>query len=263
VACLTRWRNELTSAAAGLRHAAGFHKPMVPRRRVRHDHGVIVALLGIDGSGKTTLTRRILADWESKIDIELVYFGTGDGPRSLLFWLASIPGRLGGRKHRGPDLRSVIDTRPGWRGVSRAVLAARQKRQYMRWARSLRGRGVIVLCDRLPQNQTAGFNDGPLLAEYVGSGPLLKTQAARYEARIFDELVRPGPDAAIRLKPSIDVALARKPGDAPREVLERKLEGLLALEFPAATTAPIVDADGEVPALLLEVKRQVWRAILR
>lgn len=260
-ACLTRWRNELTSAAAGARRSLGFRRLMIPRRRVRPDHGAIIALLGIDGSGKSTLTRRVLEDWEAKIDVELVYFGTGDGPRTLLFRLASIPARVLRTRPRGGGATSGDVAENRWRSVLRAVLAARQKRHYMRWARFLRAQGVIVLCDRLPQSQTTGFNDGPFLTSYQESASLLRRLAARYEARIFDELVRPGPDAAIRLNPSIEVALGRKPNDATREVLQRKLGAFLGLEFPPTTLAPVVAADDALDDILAEVKRHVWQAI--
>ena len=57
--------------------------PRMSRRKAPHG-GSMIVFLGADGSGKSTLTTEI-EDWLSwKIDVQSVYFGSGDGHVSLL-----------------------------------------------------------------------------------------------------------------------------------------------------------------------------------
>ena len=47
-----------------------------------------------------------------------------------------------------------------------AVVLAWEKRAKLRRAVRARNRGMIVICDRFPQTQVMGYNDGPLLAPW-------------------------------------------------------------------------------------------------
>jgi hypothetical protein len=252
---LTRWSREAANLIAD-RVLGG----RVLRRRVPVSGGAIVAILGIDGSGKSSVTERICRDWRAKLDIERIYFGVGDGPKSLVFGAATGVARRWRARRSGTAATGLGG---GWRAILRGVLAVRQKRTFMRRALALRDRGMIVVCDRYPQNQSHGFNDGPLLASWLDSRSVLGRLAARYEARVYAELVRTAPDVVIRLKPSIDVAFERKSGETPREVLETKLAGLAALDFPESTATHTVDVDAPFDRVVLQVKRHVWRRVTR
>src|SRR6185295_15909928 len=113
-----------------------------PRRRVLPQGGVLVALVGSDGSGKSTLTKDLSAWLSWKIDVLPLYFGSGDGPSSLARWplkLALPLGRRlfnrgtaarrdGGGGHRREG-RSALETclRAVW-----ALAVAREKRARLR-----------------------------------------------------------------------------------------------------------------------------------
>lgn len=77
-----RWRRRIRSllAAALHRYFPGF----VPQKRVSPRGGLIVALIGADGSGKSTIVGEITRWLSWKTDVLPIYFGSGSGQVSLL-----------------------------------------------------------------------------------------------------------------------------------------------------------------------------------
>lgn len=65
-----------------------------PFRHAAPGGGIIVAVVGADGSGKSTLGRELCAWLQKDIDARAVYFGTGDGAPSLFFWPFKALSRL-------------------------------------------------------------------------------------------------------------------------------------------------------------------------
>ena len=127
-----------------------------------------MALLGCDGSGKSTHIKEI-AEWLSwKLDVLPIYFGSGDGPGSLLRWplklAADIMRRKGptGMSKASMRLRDDVSWYKRFGRVPWALFLAMEKRKKLKRLWRARNRGMIVLCDRFPQNQIKGFNDGPL-----------------------------------------------------------------------------------------------------
>ena len=133
--------------------------------------GVVISVVGLDGSGKSTLVREIRRWLGAEVDV-----------MSCLFWhwrrravaiLSSVQGdfslgcaavrtRPKGASH------GVVSDRPPGLGYSMlfavwAVAVAIDKRQKIVSTQRAARRGFVVVTDRYPQNEIPGFNDGPLL----------------------------------------------------------------------------------------------------
>jgi len=168
-----------------------------PRRSTHTPQGgLLAAFVGADGAGKSSLTRAVAA-WLSEEAAVLASYG---GSAGGLGARASVRGAL--------------------------ALAGTQRRRVVR-ARRARNRGLIVICDRWPQDQFADLNP---------------------------------PDLVLRLNVSPAVALQRKPG-TPIEQLQHQTETVRRLQYPAATCVVDIDADQSFEEVLLRVKRAVWDAI--
>ncbi|OLC36028.1 MAG: hypothetical protein AUH81_08835 [Candidatus Rokubacteria bacterium 13_1_40CM_4_69_5] len=270
---LLAWRRELSALVAKLnRRRLRIARPM---RRTLSTGGVMVAFLGSDGAGKSTLTRALASLLAQKLDVFLMYFGSGDGPGSLLRWplrvarrvterlgLLSRPARQDGATSAGADGGGGIG--PGRRYgplqsvglVLWALTLAVEKRRKLRASWQARSRGMIVLTDRYPQAQLAGFNDGPLLAHLATHPNAVLRALARFEAEPYQWAAHHPPDVIVKLTVTRDTATRRKPDTGAHEV-QRRIAAIRALAFPGATIVQI-DADRPLEQVLRDVEEAVW-----
>lgn len=256
-----RWARE-ARWIAGTINRRYLHRPF-PYSRSGSTGGTIVAVVGSDGAGKSTVSQ-MLTEWLSrKVDVLPIYFGSGQGRSSVLRWplklVLAIVRRRSTRPRLGPDARRDRDVtlpRAVW-----AVVLAREKRSKLRTAVRARERGFVVVCDRYPQTQVDGVNDGPLLWRWRESPTRLRRAVARWEASVYEAAAACGPDLVVRLLVTPETALARRPEDDPEE-LRYRTRLVRDLRFDSARSGVIdIDANRDVESVVLEVKRRVWPAI--
>jgi len=273
---LLRWGRELFWLAGGVNRRYLGLRSTRPLRRTSPSGGLLIAVVGCDGSGKSTLTQALASTLGRKLDVCRVYFGSGDGATSLLRW----PLRLA----RGAAVRAGLLRAHGARSAERsaerggngersngrrargmvlgagrivwALVLSFEKRERLARAWRARDRGMIVIADRYPQVQLAGFNDGPLLDDLSRSRNGLLRRLARWEAAPYRRADDQPPDLLVRLDVSVDVAERRKP-ETGRSEIERRVTAVRSLRYRAG--AAVVDVDADRPAA--EVFRQVRTAI--
>jgi thymidylate kinase len=49
---------------------------LVPQKRILPGQGIMIAFVGVDGSGKTSLVKHCIDVLGAKLDVKLVYLGT-------------------------------------------------------------------------------------------------------------------------------------------------------------------------------------------
>jgi len=256
----TAWRT--VQRAAGWVNQRYLHMAR-PWRRQSPGGGCVVALVGVDGSGKTTVMKAIRTWLEPEVDVMPIYFGTGGGrpsvlllPLKLMLPLVIVVLR---RKPKGSSHGEVSDRPPGviysllmmvWAGV-----LAVEKRMKLVAARRGAERGLVVIADRYAQDEETAYNDGPLLPRLTRAPTWLR----RFEARAYRLARRLPPDLVIRLDVSAETIARREP-DMNRAVIGDRIAALRRLRFPGAR---MVCVDGEKPLaeVLSTVKREIWQMI--
>lgn len=261
----------------------------VPRRRVLPQGGLVVAVIGPDGCGKSTVTTT-LANWLSaEIDAFRLYLGNGKGPartgRRVLETAAgvvrSVKRRLsgGGDRGRGSDSAAGAGTAEGsaskprerWRGQPsgrvRAVgealwimALAHERRGRLRMARRGRNLGMVVVCDRFPQRQYVGLNDGAWVGHWKDHDRWLFRMAARAEEAGLHDPGMPAPDLVLRLNVPLERAVERRPDVAPERLAE-KAALCRQLRYPPTTRVVEIDAGQPLEAVLRDVKMAVWESL--
>jgi thymidylate kinase len=223
--------------------------------------GLVVVVIGPDGSGKSSIVADLRRWFSPKFDTMAVYFGSGDGPSSLLRWPMKalrdrVPDDRGGTAAPGEHGGS---RRPGWAKVLWALALAREKRRRLQRAFDARHRGMLVICDRYPQAQRPGINDGPLLHRWSGGGA--RGRIARWEAGPYELAERFPPDLVVRLEVDQRTAERRRPGHDPDDLARRR--ALVAgLAFPQARYGTVeIDASQPYSQVLEAVKAAVWRCL--
>lgn len=269
---LYRWRREAHNLWG--RAVKRWRQPLTVYRRGPIDGGVLIALLGVDGAGKSTL-EDVLVKWlRWKMDVMPVYLGSGDGPRSLTRKMIERAASFVRRMKSRPADAELTDAGEGRsvpgalarasfaRRFLRCLLAltiARERERRLKQACRARGRGMIVITDRFPQNQFAGYGDGPLLGELIAASGLLGS-CARLERELYERMVRIQPDLAVKLILPPEVALERKSSTAA-EIVRLKAAAVEQLEFGSQTRVVSIDATQSLEEVVRAAKKAVWDAL--
>lgn len=262
---LRRWVREIHSLWGRL--AKRWRSPVDIYRRGPAVGGVVVALLGVDGSGKSTHRERLVKWLAWKADVMPLYLGSGDGPSSLPRRMLGLVAALAGRSRKTAERGGEGGTQPSQplsqaplrRRVSRTLLAlalAHERLGKVRKAFRARNRGMIVIADRFPQTQIMGYNDGPLLDDLTKASAFWRF-CARLERRIYDKIVLRQPDLVIKLVLPPETALKRKPS-TPCDMVRLKTEAVRRLSFGRGTQVVTIDASGPLEEVFLAVRRAVW-----
>jgi hypothetical protein len=247
--------------------AGGLNKRVLrlPRPWSRHaaGGGCVVAILGVDGSGKSTVVRSLRSWLGAELDVLPIYFGTGGGRPSLLLLpfklLVPAVRRLFPSKPKGASHGRVTDRPPGplysimllaW-----ATLVAMEKRSKLRAAQRAIARGMVVVTDRFPQRENLDYNDGPLLHRSRWSPDWLR----RFEARAYERAGRMPPDLVLKLDVEPATAARREPDMSPAVIAER-VAAVRRLNLPGARVVR-VDAEQPLEDVLRAVRREVWQML--
>lgn len=266
-----RWRREFENLLYKVLNRY-FDVP-VTTRRTPVEGGLMIGILGADGSGKSTVTAELVKCLSQKLDVFPIYLGSGDGKaswlRSPLIWATKFTKML--RSNRPtPDASNVeaVDCKIDAKSKSKlsnlvqmlwATTLVYEKQSKLKHSSQAKKRGMIVISDRYPQTQFLGFNDGPLLSN--GKAPAFPHALQQWEIESYQDMAeKTPPDLIIKLNVTPEVALARKP-DSPKEVVRKKVTAVQALQFSTDTTVVEIDATQPLPVVLLEAKQAVWQKL--
>lgn len=207
----------------------------------------VIAIIGSDGSGKSTLSQDLLLHFQStqrQQNIELIYLGQSSG--NIAIWIKSIPliGGVFGRFLEKKAARSheKKEAPPDNATVIVVYLLSLWRTHKFRRLLSLSKQGRLVLTDRYPQAQIVGFHfDGPGLTASHASSWLGKKLAAR-EYRLYQWMASHRPSLVIRLNIDAETAHARKP-DHKLSTLREKTEAIPKLHFNGAKILDLSSLD--------------------
>ncbi|MGV3502246.1 MAG: hypothetical protein ACO1O1_00950 [Adhaeribacter sp.] len=223
-------------------YAVRFTGPLRRGKRVVGG-GSIIAFIGSDGSGKSTLSQDILRWLTYKIDTHYFYLGKEPFIRSYQKRIWALDEAIFRPSRAGRFFRKLL-------GRYYQVLLIRKKVGLLELAHKMRRRGSVILCDRFPQHQVAGINDGPHLSAWAGS------PVAHLEQAYFDQAAGLAADLVFRLQVSPETAIRRKP-EHDFEQIKIKSAALDQITFPMGHTIPI-DANQPYDQVLLAIKRAIW-----
>lgn len=222
--------------------------------------GALVALVGGDGSGKTTSARE-LSRWLSKKFV-VRRFHVGKPPRSALTLAVIVAVRILRvlSKSYAANLDAVKHNRahafPGYLQLLRWVCAGRDRRRLYTKMRRFATNGGIAVCDRYPVPQIQ-LMDGPNIGRAVEAG---RTNGAvrfllRAEERCYAEIMPPDVLVVLRLDP--ETAVRRKTEESELHVRSRSRE-LWEVDWEG-TRAHVVDAGQPIEAVRAELQALVWK----
>ena len=258
---LRSWARAADCALRSLnRHV--LHAPRLWNRRAPGG-GHVVAVIGVDGSGKSTVTATV-RDWlGAEIDVMPIYFGTGDGRPSLAFrpfkMIVPLVTWCLRTKPRGASHGRISDRPPGilysammmvW-----ATAVAVEKRGKLRATQRGASRGLVVVADRYPQDEDLEYSDGPLLPRLAYAPGWLR----RFEMRCYALARRLPPDLVLKLEVKPKTAARREPDMHPA-VIRQRIAAAHGLAFPGARVVR-VNAEQPLKDVIRAAKREIWRLL--
>ncbi|MBT0728196.1 hypothetical protein HGT73_12590 [Rosenbergiella australiborealis] len=205
----------------------------------------MVAIVGCDGSGKSTITADLIKEMQKIRQTERRYLGLisgedGDKIKKLPIIGVWLERRLAKKSEKTQSMRS--EAPPLWAAVIMYALSCWRASNFHK-AKALAESGVLVIADRYPQAEISGFHyDGPGIGVERVKGWLLKEMASK-EVIIYQKLANYCPELIIRLDIDVDTAFARKPDHSYQE-LSDKIGVMSQLKYNDAT---ILDLDSRKP----------------
>jgi thymidylate kinase len=219
--------------------------------------GMIVSLVGLDGSGKSSAVDELSASFGSVLSVKKMHFGRP--PCSLVTspaWFAlQLYKNL--KKSGSKPSSTSVKKNTGIVHALRLVSLASDRYRVMATANTLRGRGFLVLMDRCPV-ETIGCMDAPKI-EYEGNSAIMKWLMVT-ERKYYLKMATV--DHAIFMKASVDTAIARNNArtksakETDEEIRERFRQNAHATFV--ASVVHEVDTEKELVTVRREVKALVW-----
>ena len=218
--------------------------------------GPLIAIVGSDGSGKSTVGEALLAWLGETRPVELCHLGKQSGNVGRAIGRLPLLGRRMERTIEAKVKHAGGPRGPGF--IEALTIYAFSVRRIRRFRRMMqfRRQGVTILADRFPQLALPAGIDGPGFGRVRSNRGLAKWLAA-VEWRQFESMMHHRPDLVIRLNVDVDTAIVRKP-DHVRARLASKIAHISRLSFAGA---PIVDIDATRP--IEEVLTQAKAAVAR
>jgi len=239
---------------------------IAPKRRPANG-GLVVALVGPDGVGKSTQVDRLVKTFRWKFGCVKSYAGTGDGKG---WWTRKLAMKLiAPHKHH---LKSAIEHK-GSSGALRSwtsfvstaglafwgLLIAVERYAMVRRAHRSATRGLIVICDRWPQSLRRGYLDGPIAPTSADHLPVIKL-LARLERTLYRRMQEMRPHLTLHVVSDYSVSERRKPGGIRKEAFDARLSLMAELRRidPEIKT---VDASESMETVFCNLFRHVWLSL--
>lgn len=220
-------------------------KPSIPIADKKNELSGVIAVVGCDGTGKSTLTADLLAYLQTKGRAERRYLGLisgeiGDKIKYLPVVGVRLERYLATKAERAQDMKK----KPAGTltAIIMHILSIWRVSKVKRLMR-LSAQGILVVADRYPQAEVTGFRyDGPGMKASSDDNWLLRYIAAR-ELTLYQWMAQQKPALIIRLNIDAVTAHGRKPDHSMAE-LQDKIDVMPSLNYNGAR---LVEVDARAP----------------
>lgn len=238
------------------RHPASLQVPAKNILRIPRYRGKLIAFVGSDGSGKTTLTSRLSVELAQDRPTTYVYLGLGSGDLGRRIGQLPVIGHMLEKKlsKKAKTTRTHGEKIPGsLTALVVYVFSLKRYFNHLKMQNALRA-GLTVVTDRYPQAEIAGTCDGPGLSA-AQPGNFFVAWLRKSEASLYQRMAEHHPDLIIHLDVSPQVAHQRKP-DHDLELLQTKSEIMKQLRFGGARMVSI-DASAPFQTVWTQVVHEI------
>lgn len=238
-----------------LKKYLGFN--VITRKTFKGSNGLMIAFVGQDGAGKSTITKDAVKWLSWKADAKQYYLGSGDHYKSFNKKLVNLLS-----KSDNVVLRVIRITA----SITDLKHLAKKSYKTVRTAEKYKKMGGIALFDRYPQVQFAGINDGPKIRSILEKkkvNPLIRfyvNHSADVEEKYLKLAADIAPDLVFKLMLSPEESIIRKPEES-YEVVFEKHNIIKELAF-THSDIHVVDAAQDYTREKIEIYNVIWNKLL-
>lgn len=211
--------------------------------------GMVVALAGGDGSGKSTCADALTA-WLAPM-IGTIHLHLGRPTRSLATLVVGGLRKFAERVRMSPRVVDHLE-------LLRSVCTGRDRARLVRRAFRFAAGGGVAICERYPSREGWTLS-GP--SEVQGHATRARSRLAdrlrRYERALYERM--PRPDLTFVLRLDAETAVSRKPSEPADYVRERAR--LTAAADWVTSGAIVVDAAQPLPQVISTLKTTFWKSL--
>ncbi|MDY7458424.1 hypothetical protein TU342_05280 [Escherichia coli] len=217
----------------------------------------LIAVVGCDGTGKSTLTTDLVKSLQQHWQTERRYLGLlsgedGDKIKRLSLVGVWLERRLAAKSSKTQSMKTKSPAL--WAAVIMYCFSLRRMAN-LRKVQRLAQSGVLVVSDRFPQAEISGFYyDGPGIGVERATGKISMFLAQR-ERRLYQQMAQYRPELIIRLGIDIETAISRKP-DHDYAELQDKISVMSTIGYNGTK---ILEIDSRAP--YSEVLEQAQKAV--
>lgn len=230
------------------------------RRRLTNG-GVIVAFVGMDGSGKTTMLQQAYERYSKQMNVTKVFLGTGRSGsglvRRVIFYLFDSIYKARSKNISSSSI-SKVRNRPSLFKLLWMFLCLKDRNSELKKLCSADANGSLVLVDRWPQDDIAGFADARKLKGFEREGGLLGF-VARIEEKFYRDLNQVKSDCTIWLDVSPEISLKRKPEELTIDEADKYRDVLKQLSLDSFSNLVRIDADAILSDVSDKVNSTIWK----
>ncbi|CAI3935841.1 nucleoside triphosphate hydrolase [Commensalibacter papalotli (ex Botero et al. 2024)] len=215
----------------------------------------IIAIIGVDGSGKSTVTAEICEWLKGDYPVRSCHLGRQTGTIGRKIAKLPLLGKKLDKKISGKSHAARAEQGPK-AGVALVIFLLSLRRVY-RFYKMLRlkKQGFLIVTDRYPQTSVIGGLDGPdLTVDYPKS--LIARFLTRCERRLYNWMVSHKPDLVIRLNVDLETAMQRKP-DHRLHSMERKIATFDQITFNGAPIVDLYSHKQPLVEMIQEAKKRI------
>ncbi len=231
-----------------------------PKKRMANG-GLLVAIVGGDGSGKTTAVTSLYESFSEEFEIMKVHMGKPSWSKTTIIVRSIL--KVGRSLHlypftkvgSEPTLYTASPVFPGYPWLIREVCEARDRYLTYSQVRRFATNGGLVICDRFPLPEIK-IMDGPQVERVTrnfGENFLIRI-LTRLEKSYYEQIMTP--DLLIVLKANPEISVERKTDESPASVWARSSE-IWNLDW-STSSAHVIDASRPKPDVLSDLKALVW-----
>ena len=211
--------------------------------------GAVVALLGGDGSGKSTCAEA-LQEWLGSA-LATLHVHLGRPPRTLATLVAGALLKLAKRFRRSPRTIAQLD-------LLRCLCTARDRFLLYKRARRFATSGGIAIAERYPTPEGWALA-GPSEAQgrALEAKGALATALRNRERRYYERMT--APDVVFLLQVDPETAVRRKT-DEPASYVRERARITWETDW-SRSGARIIDAAQPLPQVVMALKTQLWRTL--